>query len=277
MLPRGRHPVLDQDQAKEVVMEYSATPVSFSEAKWTREIINSYSEAPLFRDLPRQCVQTLLQTASVQEFEHGKMLVQQGDKPSHLYFILKGAVKTLQYNEDGEEAVMRMLKKTDTFMEAAIFMGAHSPVNAQIIDDARILMIPANVVKAQIMMNNQFARNLLEIVSAHYKDAMNQITSIMLKTPVQRVGHYFLKLHIEQSSTLLEIKLPFKKSLIAHHLGMQPETFSRALQQIKKSGVDIDGETITLKDSFSLCHFCDLDIAYDCNRCETEECPSCED
>lgn len=258
-------------------MEYSSTPVSFSEARWLKDIIDSYSDAPLFRNLPIQCIQTLLQTASVQEFAHGKILVQQGDRPSHLYFILEGTVKTLQYNEDGEEAVMRMLRRADTFMDAVIFMGYPSPVNAQVIEDARILMIPVDAIKAQIMMSPQFARNLLEIVSTHYKDAMNQIASILLKTPVQRVGYYFLTLHIEQGSDLVDIKLPFKKSLIAHHLGMQPETFSRALQQIKQSGVNIDGEKITLADSFSLCHFCDPDMAHGCDRCGTDGCPVCED
>ncbi len=266
--------VLDsnQDNGKDSEMKDNCVPISFSDAKWTKDVIDSYASAPLFKDLPIESMQTLLQNSIVQDYKHGKALVQQGDKPSHIYMILEGTVKTNQYSAEGEEAIIRMLKRGDTFMEDVIFMGGPSPVNAQIVDDARLLLIPTASVKLHIMVCNQFARNLLEIISTHYKSAIRQVTDITLKTPTQRIGHYFLQLHIEQGSASMDMVLPFKKSMIAHHLGMQPETFSRALQQIKKGGMDIDGEKITLQDSFSLCHFCDQDLAHLCDRCGVEGC-----
>jgi CRP-like cAMP-binding protein len=256
-------------------MKSNCSTINFSDEKQIREIINTCSSAALFCDVADTTLRSLLEQASIRDFNSGQMIVQQGEIPEYLYFIMEGTAKTLQYNEEGEEAVIRMLKKNETFMDAVIFMGGPSPVCAQIVENAKLLMIPVNSIKAHVMINGQFARNLLGIVSTHYKNAIEQVSSVVLRSPVERIGHYLLALHLEQGRESLEVILPFKKSMIAHHLGMQPETFSRALKQIKKSGIDIDGETITLTDAFSLCHFCDEVIASSCSRRGSGNCTMC--
>ncbi|HEY9163336.1 MAG TPA: helix-turn-helix domain-containing protein, partial [Magnetovibrio sp.] len=42
--------------------------------------------------------------------------------------------------------------------------------------------------------------------------------------------------------------LPMDKSLIAARLGMQPETFSRALAKLKSAGVENSGSDIVIQD-----------------------------
>jgi CRP-like cAMP-binding protein len=44
------------------------------------------------------------------------------------------------------------------------------------------------------------------------------------------------------------ITLPLDKSLIAARLGMQPETFSRALAKLKTVGVHSAGHDVVIKD-----------------------------
>lgn len=227
----------------------------------------------LFENLSEDSLQYLLQNSIIQEFPAERELIQQGDKPTHLYYIIDGIVKTLRYSPEGHEATIRLLQPGDTFMEAVLFMGGPSPISVVVMEDARLLMVPEHVVKTHSMKDSQFANNLLRIVTRHYKTAMQQIDSVITRSPIQRVGYYFLKLHMEQGSESMEIDLPFKKATIANHLGMTPETFSRALNQIRKFGIDIDQEHITLKDSYALCQFCDQDTAHSCTQKTCPECP----
>lgn len=227
----------------------------------------------LFAGLSDESLQTLLSNSHMMDFAEGREIVQQGDDPAYLYHIIQGRVKTLRYSSEGQEATIRMLKAGETFMDAVIFMGGKSPINAESIENSRLLMVPAETVRRHALSDPQFACNLLKIVTKHYKNAMQQIDSIITKNPVERLGYYFLKQHIEQGSDSMDIALPFQKSMIANHLGITPETFSRALSQIKKLGVDVDQEKLTLKDAYVLCHFCDLDTAHNCPRYKTTECP----
>ena len=242
---------------------------------WPRNFAKLSKKPQLFAGLREKALREILESSTLQDYKAGHVLVQQGDEPTHVYFVIEGRVRTLRTNEDGDEATIRMLEQGEICMEAVLFMGGPSPIAVQIVEDAQLMLIPGDFVKRFVLQNHQFATNLLKIVAHHYKTAMHQIDAMATKTPVQRVGYYFLQKHMEQGSDNMEFELPFKKSIIANHLGITPETFSRALSQIKKMGIKVEGEKIRLKDAYTLCHFCDLDSAYHCTLSIKESCLHC--
>jgi len=236
----------------------------------------------LFQGLSEDNLQNLLSNSTVRAVDQGREIIQQGDEVKFLYFIIEGSVKTLRSSIEGDEATIRMLKSGETFMDAVIFMGGKSPIRATALKPSKLLLIPSDVIRQQVLRDGQLGDNLLRIVTWHYKNAMQQIDSIVTKTPVERLGYYFLKLHMNQNPDSMDIELPFQKSMIANHLGMKPETFSRALKKLKEMGVDIDHEHITLRETYALCHFCDPDTGFSCpiqgsekcksNRCKSNKC-----
>lgn len=248
-----------------------------AQRKKLRESSRSADEgsSSLFTGMDIDSIQTLLSSSFMHEYPAGKELVQQGDVPAHLYYIIGGTIKTVRYSNEGEEATIRLLGTGETFMDAVIFMGGKSPIGVVTLEDSRFLMIPAEAVRRHALHDAHFACNLLRIVTRHYKNAIQQIDSIVTKTPVERLGYYFLKQHLEQNLDSMDISLSFKKSMIANHLGMTPETFSRALSKIRKMGINVDQEKLTLRDAYTLCHFCDQDTAHICPKFNTDECPLC--
>lgn len=237
--------------------------------------IASISALSLFADLSEKNLQMLLSNSHIVEMEAGQVITEQGDDPAFLYYIMAGNVKTLRYSPEGKEATIRMLGAGETFMEDVVFTGGASPIHAVAVNNSQMLIIPAQMVRRQALSDPQFSLNLLKIISRHYRNAVQQIDCIVTKNPVERLGYYFLKLHLEQGSDSMEISLPFQKSTIANHLGITPETFSRALAQIKKMGIDVDQEKLTLRDVYALCHFCDHDMGHDCPHYNTPECSLC--
>lgn len=236
---------------------------------------NTNRKPQIFENLGHESLHTILKNSTLHNYDAGRSLIQQGDTPTHLYLIIKGSLKTLRANEDGDESIIRLLKDGESCMEAVIFMGGPSPINVQVIDDAQLLLIPSAFIKTHVLADTQFATNIIKVVTKNYKSALHQIDGMSIKSPVQRVGYYLLEQHLENKHNSLAFELPFKKSMIASHLGMTPETFSRTLSKIKTMGIDVNGETIKMEDSFSLCHFCDPDLAHICTDTQKEECPNC--
>ena len=228
----------------------------------------------LFDGLGEDSLQKILECSLIQEHEASKVLVQQGDAPEGIYLVIEGTVKTLRLNEDGGEATIRLLEPGDTCMEAVLFMGGPSPISVQTLTKCKLLMIPERIVRTHVLADSQFAVNILRIVTRHYKNAMHQIDAMNIKSPLQRVGYYFLSKHLDAGHEDLEFTLPFKKQIIANYLGMTPETFSRTLKQMKALGVSVDDDTIRMKDAYALCHFCDSDTASLCPR-HNDECSDC--
>lgn len=227
----------------------------------------------LFRGLHEDSLGLILSHAVIKNEPEDVTIVHQGDIPQYLCLVLSGAVQTVRTTPDGKETPVRLMAANETFMDAVIFMNAPSPISARTAEPSTILMIPAAIIRKMVTVNGHFALNMLQITAGFYKKAIHQIESVTTKSPAQRVGYYLLNAYLEQGDpTATTFRLPHQKSVIAQHLGMQPETFSRALSQIKKMGVDIDRDTIALKDAYSLCLFCDIDMAAQCQKFGTPDC-----
>lgn len=71
---------------------------------------NKQKKPELFEKLSEESLQDLLGHSIMQEFEAGRLLVQQGDVPEYVYLVIEGAVKTSRMSEEGGEATIRMLQ-----------------------------------------------------------------------------------------------------------------------------------------------------------------------
>ncbi len=174
---------------------------------------------------------------------------------------------------DGEESVMQMVGPGKPIIETSILLNSPFPASAQATNNAKILSIPASIIRESIKDNQNLARNMLASMANQSKDLINQLGQLTLKTAKQRVGWFLLNLLLKDNKQSNNINLPYDKSLIASYLGMKPETFSRVLQSLKDDEeLDIKRNVITLSDAFSLCQYCDGETASKCVHHNSDKC-----
>jgi CRP-like cAMP-binding protein len=187
---------------------------------------------------------------------------------------LNGWVKVYKGNASGDETILQMLTSGEMILESAVFLNAAYPLNAQVTKSSTILSFPAPIIREQVKANNSLALNVLNGMSLHSQILIQDMESIRLKSAVDRVGWFFLKLLIEQGHVTDRVELPYDKSLIASYLDMKPETFSRTLQKFKQRGFDIRKDAVILPNANSLCGFCDSESSSVCTRHGTSDCPN---
>jgi|GEM_PF-662420 len=234
--------------------------------------LSKLQQASIFEGLSEDVLQNLLSYSVIRSVEAEEKIVKHGDKVEFLYFIIEGTVKVFRSSPEGKEAPISMLKAGDTFMESAIFMDGVSPVSAETLKRSKLLLIPVDIIKQQVSKGGPLCINVLRIITQRYKNAMQQIESIVTKVPFDRLGYYFLRLRMEQDPDTLNIDLHCQKSMIANYLGMKPETFSRTLKKLKEIGIGVSYKYITLSEGDVLCRFCDKDIISSCPRYGTLKC-----
>jgi CRP-like cAMP-binding protein len=229
---------------------------------------------PLFAGLPAQILQDILKYARITSYDKGAMIFMQGEQATRFYIILEGWVKLFKGNEDGKESILHIMTSGEALLETVIFNNLPFPVSSQAVENVKLLSIPASIIREKLKGNNELAINMLSSVAGRSQALISQFEQLTLKTVVQRVGWFLLKLFLENREKTKTIQLPYDKALIAGYLGMQPETFSRTLQTLKEQGVDIDRHSFTMPDRFALCDYCDLELAAKCTRAGTKDCKS---
>lgn len=225
-------------------------------AQLTSEDLEIVKTLPLFAGLPGETVHTLLGAARFHDYERGTNLFIQGEPADRFYVIFSGWVKLSRETVDGDEYVIGIFRRGESFAEAAIFDSGRFPVNADVVEAAHLLVVPAKPFIAALMADGTLALNMLAAMSQHLRSLVMQLEQLQAKSAPQRLGSFLLRLNPDLDGATT-IHLPYDKSLIAARLGMKPETFSRALAKLRSLGVRSDGGDIVVSEPAALQRFCE--------------------
>ncbi len=229
---------------------------------------------PIFQNIGRASRADLLNQAKIQHFPKGQSLFTHGHPAQNFQVVLKGRIKIFKDNADGDNTIIDFAGPGQALTICAIFSDSILPFNAEAIEDAEIVSIPARLLRSLAQSDHALSKNLLSAMAEQAQIYLRQLDQLNLKSVPQRVGNFVLRQFLGNAERNKIITLPYDKSLIAAYLGMQPESFSRALNHLRKEGIDIDKDSIALPHLFALCGYCDVDTAQKCSWHGTAECPN---
>lgn len=204
-------------------------------------------ELPLFSGLTREELLALLSDARVAVAPAASLLFLQGDPARHFYVVLKGWVKLFRTTAEGDEAIIAVIPQGQSFAEAAVFEEGSYPVSAAMIDDSRLLCIPAEPFLEKVINDRHMVMKMMASMSRRLRQLVNQVEDLSLKSSVERVAGYLAGLCAEETGAAI-VRLPLDKAVIAKHLGMQPETLSRSFARLRSQGVVAEGNTVRISD-----------------------------
>lgn len=203
------------------------------------------SRVPLFSGLAPDGLRALLADSWVQSFARNALLFVQEDPASRFYVILDGWVKLFRTTEDGGESVIAVFGRGESFAEAAIFDEGIYPVSGGVVEDSRLLVVPATHFLQQLAEHGDLALPMMAAMSRHLHRMVNQVEQLTLKSSTERVAGFLVRLCPDDADGAT-VRLPLDKALIAGRLGMQPETLSRSLAKLRKLGVESRGAEISI-------------------------------
>ncbi len=220
-----------------------------------RQDLEILRRVPLFAGLDELQLKDVLHDTSVHNHPKGRMLFQQGDTADRFYVVLGGWVKIFRLTPDGDQAVMSLFARGESFAEAAMFMGGRFPASAEVVEEARLLRVESKPFEKRLHAEPEIAVAMLASVSRRMHNLVGQIEQLQVRSGTQRVAGFLLKLCPAEDGPT-EIALPYDKSLIASRLGMKPESFSRALARLRDLGVQTERNHVSISDAAALVEYC---------------------
>ena len=223
---------------------------------------------PFFKGLDDAVATPLLENRRERQYARGENIFLQNDDASRLFIVLSGWVKLFRQTPDGDEAVVGLLSVGDMFGEAAIFGGAGYPFSAAAAEDVKVFEIPGDTLRTLAKQNHAVMSRVMDSMSRELRNLQMQNEHLALMSAPQRVGCLLLQFSAGLTGAGGAFNLPYDKSLAAARLGMKPETFSRALAQLKPVGVSVGGAQVTIASFANLVEYC-------CAHCSAlpGECP----
>ncbi len=209
---------------------------------------------PMFEEVPETFIRDIFRDSLPKSYDKGYVLFEQGAPAEAFYVVLDGWVKLYRITSEGEEAVLAVFSRGETFAEAAMFIDGNYPVCAEVISSSRLLKISGQLLRNMIREQPELAFAMLASAYRHLKTLVEQIEYIKLLSAPRRVAQFLVQ-RCPRKEGACVIGLPYEKTLIANRLGMKPESLSRAIARLRCLGVRVDGEHVVIPDVAKLDHY----------------------
>lgn len=193
---------------------------------------------PLFSHLNEQAREELLADAQVREYPPQALIQRQGDPAERFYLVQSGKVKLYRISADGKEKVVEIITAGNTFAEAIMFMQRSVfPVCAETLEPVRLIGFSNRLMLRHLEQSPQTCLHLLGHMSVRLHQRLDELENLTLQNATQRLALYLVGQVRDRGADSAEIELVLPKSLIAARLSIKPETFSRAIANLRDRGL----------------------------------------
>jgi CRP-like cAMP-binding protein len=201
----------------------------------------------VFRGLKPETVEHIIAPASAVMLAPHDTLFRQGDPATAFFIMIDGWMKLCRITLSGEETVVNILTKGDSYAEAHALTGARYPATAEAVSNARVVRIPADHIIRCIRESPDIALAMIAFASQHLHHLVQQIEQLKAQSGVQRVAEFLASLAPVDHGACV-IALPYDKVVIAARLGLKPESLSRAFAKLKSVGVAVHASHVAVSD-----------------------------
>jgi CRP-like cAMP-binding protein len=213
----------------------------------TPEDLDIVSRIAVFGGLKPETTARLIAPSTIVTLKHGHPLFRQGDPASAFFIVVEGWIKLYRITVAGEEAVIHVLSKGDSFAEAVAFTGSRYPATAEAVSPSRVVRIPADHVARCIREMPDIALAMIASTSQHLHLLVQQVEQLKAQSGIQRVAEFLASLCPSKAGSYT-IALPYDKALIAGRLGLKPESLSRAFAKLRSVGVEVHASHVIVNE-----------------------------
>jgi CRP/FNR family transcriptional regulator, dissimilatory nitrate respiration regulator len=184
---------------------------------------------PLFHHTSRTKLAALAKHAHTVQYPRGSLIASRGDPLPGLMAVVYGLVK-LSLRGDSEK-ILRLVGPHECFGESVLFLQKPLHVEVVALVDTLIVVVPAAPLLTLFDTDTKFAHGLLGALCERLHALVSDFESATVSGALVRVAAYLDSL-AEPGPDPVTVHLPAMKAVIAAHLGVTKETFSRLLHTL---------------------------------------------
>ncbi len=185
----------------------------------------------LFSDLTEDDFSLIHQPIDEILFDAGSIIYNEGDAGHWVFTVRSGLIKLVQHLPEGTQRIVRLLRRGAAVGHESVLGGAYEH-SAEVLHTALVCRIPASTVKELDVETPRLHQQLMERWHQSVHDADAWLTQLSTGSAKARVARLLLSLPTDPggASELFGIED------LGAMLGITPETASRVMAELKRSG-----------------------------------------
>jgi CRP/FNR family transcriptional regulator, cyclic AMP receptor protein len=209
------------------------------------ESVSVLKHVPLFADLANSELETVAGAARRKSYPRGSVIFHEADPGDYLLVVLKGRVKVSLLGRDRQETIVRILEPPDFLGEIALVDDAPRSATVIALERTDVLEIAREPFLKLVRKQPVIALKVMTQLARALRRASEQIRTLSMFDVYGRVLRCLLTMALDKGqSTKARMVIRPRPSMaeLAHMVGCERETVSRAMKTLRASGYVTDVE-----------------------------------
>ena len=179
-------------------------------------------------------LQSITEDRNINSYRKKQVIFSEGNRPSRLYYIQKGKVKTFKTNEDGKELVVGLYNEGDFVGYTALLEGTSYKETAEALGDCELALIPKEDFENLLNSNMDIAKQFIKLLAKNITEKEEQLLGIAYNSLRKRVADALITLqkkYKKEEDVVFSIHI--SREDLANIAGTATESLIRTLSDFK--------------------------------------------
>jgi CRP/FNR family transcriptional regulator, cyclic AMP receptor protein len=196
-------------------------------------------------------IQLISADREMYDFRKKQMIYAEGQRPKAVYYILSGKIKISKSSKDGKELITSVLGENDFFGYTYILENINYGENAQVLEDAQLMLIPKDEFISLTTNDTQIAKQFIKIITKNILDKEEGLVNLAYNSLRRKVAYGLIqtldKYKKEQNKNEI---VELSRENLAQITGVATESLIRTLADFKSEKlIDLEpGKIIILNE-----------------------------
>jgi CRP/FNR family cyclic AMP-dependent transcriptional regulator len=209
------------------------------------ESVSVLKHVPLFADLAPAELEVVAGASRRRSYPKGSVIFSEGDPADYLLVILRGRVKVSLLGKDRQETIVRILETSDFLGEIALIDDAPRSATIIALERAEVLEVAREPFLRLVHKEPEIALKVMTQLARALRRASEQIRTLSMFDVYGRVLRCLLTIAQDKGETArarMIIRPRPSIAELAHMVGCERETVSRAMKTLRATGyvTDVD-------------------------------------
>ena len=206
-------------------------------AQRTREAVQAVSD--------KETMRLFSENRNVNSYKKKQIIYSEGNRPSRLFYIKKGKVKTYKTNEDGKALVIDLHQEGEFLGYVALLEGTPYRETAEAIENVELSVIPKEDFDELINSNREAARTFFVLLAHNISEKEDHLMELAYNSLRMKVAKALITLNKKYNATIT-----MSRENMASMAGTATESLVRTLSDFKNERlIDIkEGQVIILNE-----------------------------
>lgn len=170
----------------------------------------------------------------IRKMKKKEFVYEQQQRPSYLFYIKKGKVKTYKTNDDGKELITRIIKDGEFFGYTDLIEERTYQESAEALEETEVMMIPKDDFFLLINNSPEVSKKFIRLLTDNVSERENNLLQLAYNSVRKRVADSLLMVNEKyKSNTIANPAIKISRDDLASIVGTATESLIRTLGDFK--------------------------------------------